>query len=119
MEDFPLLEAGALERLEEWGGPQMQRRMIELFLSHAPDRMEQIKEGFSRAEANAVEAGAHTLKSSAGNLGATRLQELCEEVERVAEGQDLGELDRLMPELEATYSATCLELEKLLKGMKE
>ena len=119
MEDLPLLEVGALERLEEWGGPQMQRRMIEIFLSYTPDRINQIKEGFSRAEASAVEAGAHTLKSSAGNLGATRLQELCEEVERIAEGRDLGELDRLLPELEAAYSATRLELEKLLKGMKE
>jgi HPt (histidine-containing phosphotransfer) domain-containing protein len=119
MEDLPLLEAEALERLEEWGGPQMQRKMIEIFLSYTPNRMDQIKEGFSRAEANAVEAGAHTLKSSAGNLGATRLQELCEEVERIAEGQDLGALDRLLPELEAAYSATRRELEKLLKGMEE
>jgi HPt (histidine-containing phosphotransfer) domain-containing protein len=119
MEDLPLLEAGALKRLEEWGGPQMQRRMIEIFLSSTPDRMAQIKEGFSRAEANAVEAGAHTLKSSAGNLGATRLQELCEKVERIAEGRDLGELDRLLPELEAAYLATRREMEKLLEGMEE
>ena len=32
MKDLPLLESRAMERLEEWGGPQMQRKMIEIFL---------------------------------------------------------------------------------------
>jgi HPt (histidine-containing phosphotransfer) domain-containing protein len=119
MKDLPLLESRAMERLEEWGGPPMQRKMIEIFLVHTPNRMEQIREGLNHSEPSAVEAGAHTLKSSAGNLGAIRLQGLCEKIERIAEGRDLGDADNWLPDLEAVYSATCRELEKLLEGMEE
>lgn len=69
MNDLPLIDSAQMDRLTEWGGRELQTKMVDLFLTHAKDRMDQIREGLSSSEAETAETGAHTLKSSAGTWG--------------------------------------------------
>jgi len=117
MPDSPVIDPGALERLMEWGGEELPRKMIEIFLSHAPQRVEQIREGLMESDPRGVVEGAHSLKSSAGNLGASRVQTLCHEVERMAEGGDLSAAQELLSELDRAYARAREELERILEGM--
>jgi HPt (histidine-containing phosphotransfer) domain-containing protein len=110
MSDLPVLDRAALERLKEWGGDSLPGKMIDIFLGHAPERMAQIREGVASGAARTAEAGAHSLKSSAGNVGALRLQGLLEEMERLAEQGRIAELAGLLPGLESAFGAACQEL---------
>lgn len=80
----PVLEAAAMERLHRLGGDSLVQQMIALFLEHAPTRQAAVRTACDAADANALERAAHTLKSTAGNLGATRLQRTAETVEALA-----------------------------------
>ena len=119
MSDLPLVDLDQIERLNEWGGSALQRKMIELFLTHAKERMDQIKGGISSGDANAAETGAHTLKSSAGNVGARRVQELAQEAEALAEEQKLDDLKAMLPSLDAAFEEACAALVDVLDGVEE
>jgi len=119
MNEIPLIDQNQMERLNEWGGKDLQRKMIELFLTHANERLGQIKQGASGGNAEMAETGAHTLKSSAGNVGAQRVQRLAQDAEGLAEAGQLEDLMELMPSLEEEFQAACGVLEGLLKEVGE
>lgn len=119
MRELGVIDGGAIRRLRDWGGPELPRKMVEIFLSHTPDRLVQIRAGVSGRNGAEVGAGAHSLKSSAGNVGAVQLQALCQAAEMMAEAKDFRALDGLLPELERIYSNSREELEGILKGMVE
>lgn len=75
MSDDSIIDPAAIARLERLGGRDFLRNMIELYLQHAPARVLAIEEGLDAADAAQIERAAHGLKSSAGNLGAFRLQD--------------------------------------------
>ena len=119
MSDQSVIDQSAIERLKEWGGAELPRKMIDIFLSNSPERMEQIRDGISTETPRKAETGAHSLKSSAGNVGAIRLQSLAEEAESLAEKEDLSALGDIWPRLEEAFGDACEELKNLLEGMEE
>jgi HPt (histidine-containing phosphotransfer) domain-containing protein len=119
MSDIPLVDPAQLDRLREWGGPELQKKMIELFLSHGQERLDQIREGVSTQVFEKAETGAHTLKSSAGNVGAHRVQGLAQEAELMAEDEDMAKLEGLLSELETEFEAACDALKTVLEGIEE
>jgi HPt (histidine-containing phosphotransfer) domain-containing protein len=119
MNDLPLVDMAQMERLNEWGGPELQRKMIELFLEHATERLDQIREGVSSRNSGMAETGAHTLKSSAGNVGATRVQMLAKDAEALAETGRLEELQNLLPSIEEEFRAACGALKNVLEAREE
>jgi len=60
------------------------KAMVGLFLEHAGERMERISSGLDAGEANEVEHGSHSLKSSAANVGAECVRGLAQEIEDLA-----------------------------------
>ena len=119
MEDLLILDPAQIARLREWGGEALPPKMIDLFLTHAVDRMEQIRAGIASGTFKEAEAGAHTLKSNAVNVGAQRLQFLAQSAETLAESEEIEELISLMPSLEVEFQAACDALRTLLEGMEE
>lgn len=119
MKDLPLVDHAQIERLNEWGGATLQRKMIDLFLTHAQERLDQIKEGLSNGSAKTAETGAHTLKSSAGNVGAQRVQLMAQEAEDFAEQENLDDLKDLLPSLEREFEAACDALKVIMDGVKD
>lgn len=118
MSDQPVIDHSAIERLKEWGGTELPRKMIDLFLSHSTKRMDQIREGLSTSEPRTVVTGAHSLKSSAGNVGAVDLQRLAQAAESLAGREDLAGIAEMLPEIEEAFGAACSQLENLLEGME-
>lgn len=107
MSDGPLiLDPTGIQRLRGWGGDELVGRMIELFFQNAPDRFREIGEGLEGAELGRVEGGAHSLKSSAANLGAEALRDVCQRLEIIAENGTVEEARSLRPELEECFRRT-------------
>jgi HPt (histidine-containing phosphotransfer) domain-containing protein len=95
----PATDASALERLERFGGGTLLRKMIALFLAAAPERIETARCAAVRGDHAAVELALHSLKSSAAQLGAMRLQRLSEQGEQLARAGSLDGLPELVRQL--------------------
>ena len=115
----PILDPGAIERLQEWGGPPLVQKMIRLFLDNTGEKMAHIQAGIADRSFDKAVRGAHSLKSSAGNLGAQRLSRLAAMIESSSESGDIEVLMSLLPKIVVAYELTCAELETVAGRLAE
>jgi HPt (histidine-containing phosphotransfer) domain-containing protein len=117
MSEPVVLDSAALARLKEWGGEKLLVQMIQLFLDNSPARMEQIRAG-AQADGDVKEAekGAHSLKSSAANVGAEEVRTLAAAVERHASAGAHTSVGELLPQLESAYARARTALEEIDRG---
>lgn len=90
-------DVDALKRLERFGGLKLREELTTLFLQEAPIRIASARVALAAGDIDAVRAMAHMLKSSAGQMGALRVQIICERLE----GPDLPpDLARALSDLD-------------------
>ena len=109
--DRDIIDPAALERLQEWGGESLSNEIIHLFLEHGPSRVDQIRSALDGDDLDVPERGAHSLKSSAANVGAHQVQEVASELELAASDGDLQRFRGLISNLEQVYAQAAQELE--------
>lgn len=114
MTDMPVIERAALERLTRMGGGRLVRQMLEMYLSLGAERLEALRSAAAAGDADRVERAVHTLKSTAGNVGAVRLQYTATEIEsRAAAGViDMELVNRIPLEYEESAQALRTLLEE-------
>ncbi len=117
MNDLAVVEREALDRLREWGGGELVVKMVNLFLEHGPERVAQIRSGVETGSLEEAQRGAHSLKSSAGNLGARRLQAGAARMEGLAEEGNLEGIEKLLPDLERAFEEARSSLEGVLRSL--
>ncbi|MFP3948008.1 MAG: Hpt domain-containing protein [Gemmatimonadota bacterium] len=117
MNDLAVLDSEALDRLREWGGDDLVVKMLDLFMEHGPERVAQIRSGVETGSLEETQRGAHSLKSSAGNLGARRLQAGAARLEGLADEGDLDAVEELLPELEREFREAKRSLEEVLRTL--
>ena len=105
-----IIQQSALQRLEQLGGAPFVCEMIDLFLKHVPRRMEEAQAGWNARDLDAVMRATHSIKSSAGNLGAEWLRGICSQLELLARDQQPDDVALLMPELLDSFEKTCEKL---------
>jgi HPt (histidine-containing phosphotransfer) domain-containing protein len=103
---------GQLANLRELGGEAFVVEMIDLFLEIGPKKMEEARRALAVRDTDGVRQAAHSLKSSASNLGSEVLQELAARVEKAAAEQDAGLLVPLLKELDEAYAKVKSRLEQ-------
>ena len=113
------IDPAAVERIHKIGGAKLVGRIIALFLENAPQRLQAAREGERTGDLAAVEQAVHSLKSSAGNVGASRLQELAGATEELAEKGEAGPIPGLLGELEEALSGAASWLAEHQKGLEE
>ncbi len=114
-----MLDTAALDRLRDWGGPTLLSQMVHLFLDNSPTRLEQIRTGVQEGEARNAERGAHSLKSSAANVGAMELSRIAARIEEIASRGDLDAVEAERPSLEAAFERVRERLESTLAPLEE
>ena len=107
----PVLEAAALDRLLRIGGQEFVVEMIELFLENAPERLRAARAAHEQSDHQALYRAAHSLKSTAANLGARRLQHAAERTEARASAKDTVALQPLLDEMNRRYDQVRERLE--------
>lgn len=117
MTDPEVIDPQAIARLREWGGDKLVGQMIKLFLANSPARMQQIRTGVDGDDAKEAERGAHSLKSSAANLGGEEVRRIALEMESAAGRGDLAEVKSLIPALEEAYGRARAALEAAERGI--
>lgn len=107
--DAPVIEPAAFERIRRVGGERLLQQMIAAFLEHSPERLTAALNADHAAE---VARAAHSLKSSAGNLGLGRVMRIAEAMEvREMQGDARGCLT-LRPALAAAFEEACSALRR-------
>lgn len=99
-------------QLGKLGGPVFVQKITALFVEHTPQRLAAIVQGVQQGDLPAVEFAAHSLKSSAANLGAVRVQELAERIELLAAARQGEQLQALAAELSSSLEAAITWLEQ-------
>ena len=114
--DVASLDDSAVDNLHRLGGDKLVRQMVELFESLVPSRLSTIRAALERADAESVQLEAHALKSSAGNVGATRMRELCQRLESLATSGDLSVASDLAHALEEEFNQIAPRLRSRVEG---
>ena len=119
MSDAQIIDPQALDRLREWGGEKLAGQMVRLFLKNSGTRMDQIRNGLAGSDLQETERGAHSLKSSAANIGAETLRTMATRMESAALDDSVDDARALLPELETAYDSAMKELEVIERGLPE
>ncbi|HSJ23982.1 MAG TPA: Hpt domain-containing protein [Longimicrobiales bacterium] len=114
-DELPVVEDAAIERLVRLGGPDLVRQMADLYFQHGPERLDLLRQGVEADDASSVERAAHALKSSAGNLGARRLQRTADMVEALA-AEGVIETE-LIARLRTDHAASVSALRSILQEL--
>ena len=103
--------------LEMIGGErELLAELIDSFLETGPPLLIRLREGVAQGNPAEVRAAAHTLKSSGNDFGATRLAELCQQLEEMGKAGQLAGAAELAAQVEAEYEPVKAALEAEREG---
>jgi HPt (histidine-containing phosphotransfer) domain-containing protein len=108
--------AARLAMLRRVGGNKLIGDLIDLLFEGAPRKLEAARAALAAGDAGQVALLAHGLASSAGNLGATDMQQAALAVEHCADG-GTGDLGELLRRLEASWGPARDMLAETKRGL--
>ncbi len=95
---------GELRELQESGSPGLLGELIDLFLKQGEEKLAEIGKAMGARDAPLLGRHAHTLKGSAGSLGALPLSGLCRELEGALRAGAWAEAETRVREIEAEFA---------------
>ena len=107
----PLLDQGILLTIGEMqqAGNDLLSRVIDLYVKHAPEAFDQLRQQYHSADHKTIATTAHALKSLSRNVGALRVGDQCHAIEQRAYAGDVNlsedDLNLLEQAVEATINA--------------
>jgi CheY-like chemotaxis protein len=113
----PTLDLSVLESRrgpQEDGEPDKLARIVGLFIDDVPLRLQELRLAAQRGESQEVEETAHMLKGGSGYMGATRMAEICAEIQALGASGELIRVPELLDALEAEFERICPALESRL-----
>ena len=108
--DLSVLEN--IRSLQKEGMPNVLEELGEIYLKQSKDLLISLKNAIKQGDASAIQAIAHSLKSSSENMGALTLVKLCKELEKKGR---LNTIDAV----EIDYSEIILEFRRVQTVLKE
>jgi len=108
-----------------WDENEMRRRLmnnemiiakvLEVFLEETPNHLDSMEAALQQSEYNRVHTFAHSIKGSAGNIGAQRLRECAFAVEQAARASDEPTVFRMVPMVRSCFESLRTEIEAKFK----
>jgi len=80
------------------------KELLDIFLEDSPKLISAIKEAVKALDMNGVNMGAHTLKSSSGNMGAKNLFDYCKTLEGLGKSEIKDGMVEELEKIEHEYS---------------
>lgn len=113
----PALDPAVLDSLRQLtppGEPDVLKEVLQLFLDDVPARVERLRSAWQGGDAVAVQRAAHSLKGSAGNIGATDLLAVCRQLDDLGRVGDLSNAAPLVTALDAEFARVEAEIKSLI-----
>jgi HPt (histidine-containing phosphotransfer) domain-containing protein len=111
----PIIDAAAISNLRTLGGDDEDflGEIIGIFLADMPQRISELETGREGTNTEKFMRAAHSIKGSAANLGAMRLQDSADRLEQQARLTHPASLGPHVAEVKAEFEQARLELELL------
>jgi len=111
----PIVDAAAINNLRALGGDDEDflGEIIGIFLADMPLRIAELDAGLQATNTEKFMRAAHSIKGSAANLGAMRLQDSAEALEKEARASGVAGLAANVAAVIAEFEQVRLELERL------
>jgi HPt (histidine-containing phosphotransfer) domain-containing protein len=103
-----------LRQLTLPGEPDVLTQVLHLFLQEAPKRIQRLEEAWQSGDHAEVHRAAHSLKGSAGNIGAGPMFAVCRDLDEQAQAGDLTNAADLVAALAREYARVEAEIQRLL-----
>jgi PAS domain S-box-containing protein len=100
----------------ETGEQSIVAELAGMFLQDADARIDTLRGAVDEGSAQRVKEVAHTLKGSSGNMGADKMRDLCEKLQRAGDSGDLADVPETLEALEAAFDQIRPELTRLSRG---
>jgi HPt (histidine-containing phosphotransfer) domain-containing protein len=101
-----------LRVLDEDPSKSIVDQIVAVFFSMVPDMLTSMEKAAASQNLKGIQSSAHSLKSSSGNLGATRFSAMCSFIEKKS---DLEDMEEILKSLREEYALLVKELEKQLR----
>ena len=101
------------------GGSRLIGRLIDFFSSHAEPMLSKGVEAFDAGDLEGLRRAVHSVKSSAGNLGAREVQNLAEKIEQLAVEKKCDGIQPLLTGLQEAFARAKRRLEDVKKGLEQ
>lgn len=108
-----------LRELTPPGEPDVLKEVLQLFVADVPGRMGRLRQAWHAGHAADVQRAAHSLKGSAGNIGAGDLLAVCRLIDERAKAGDLTQMAELVARLDAEYGRVEAEIAELIEVPRE
>lgn len=113
--DLQDLNESVLETLSTNYGAKIADDLIDLFLKYVPTKVADAVASEKSGDFVSVERAVHSIKSSAGNIGAEVLFQIADEIEQLISEHDNASIPPRMRQLEAAFAQLLPRLEMLRK----
>lgn len=117
MADTPVLDRAVIDTLRQLtppGEPDVLTEVLQMFLDEVPPRLERLRNAWVAGNIQEVHRAAHSLKGSAGNVGARRLYDVCKQLDELGKAGDTAS-SALVDSLMAEYRVVEAEMNQLLR----
>jgi len=104
----------SLRKLTPPGEPDVLVEVLQMFLEEVPRRMARLRAAAQAGDAVEVHRAAHSLKGSAGNIGAHALFAVCRQLDETSKAGDLSGADHLVDALGVEFGKVEGEIRRLL-----
>lgn len=114
--ELPVLDLSVVEALKDLGGeddPNLFNDLVDAFLSDSPSRIAAVEAALRSQDPSGASKAAHGLKSSAANMGALRLSEICRQIEAEGQRGDVDAPEDRISLLKAHFDAAVAALQEL------
>lgn len=110
MSEIDTTALDTVRALQRPGSPDLLGRIIGVFADTTPDGVKAIVEAAAAGDLETIRTAAHSIKSSAAYVGATRFSTRMADIERAARDEDLPTCRNLTVDIEAHFHVVLDEL---------
>lgn len=105
------LNPAVIERLHQIGGDDLVNQMIQLFLQNASQRITTAGHAVGEHNFELISKSMRALNSSAGDIGAERLEQIAMQAESLADEHAVEQITALLHQIESEFQQVRIALE--------
>jgi two-component system, sensor histidine kinase and response regulator len=112
----PVLDPAVIDTLRQLsapGEPDVLAEVLKLFLEEVPARMLRLRNAWAAGNIEEVHRSAHSLKGSAGNIGARAMFDICKQLDGIGRTGGLAAAGPLIDALGAEFGKVEEEIRRL------
>jgi HPt (histidine-containing phosphotransfer) domain-containing protein len=115
--DQPVLDPAVISGLRQLtppGEPDVLAEVLRLFLDEVPPRIARLRNAWTSGNIEEMHRLAHSLKGSAGNIGASRLYDVCSRLDAMGKAGDIVAAATMVDALGVEYAKVESEIKRLI-----